>query len=61
VNVLLKVYDNLGRETAVLVNEPLSPASYVVDWDATNYPSGVYYYKITADGFTDTKKLVILK
>ena len=63
--VTLKVYDILGREVAVLVNEQLKPGSYEVEWSATggasNYPSGVYFYKLTAGDFSDTKKMVLIK
>ncbi len=57
----LKVYDLLGREVAFLVNENLRAGTYEVDWDATNYPSGVYYYKIVTNDFSETKKMVLVK
>jgi photosystem II stability/assembly factor-like uncharacterized protein len=61
----LIIYDILGREIAVLVNQQLQPGSYEVLWSATggasNYPSGVYYYKITADDYSETKKMVLIK
>jgi hypothetical protein len=60
-NVVLKIYDVLGRETAVLVNEGLEPGTYEVEWDGSNYPSGVYFYKLITDDFTETKKMVLLK
>jgi hypothetical protein len=50
-----------GREIAVLVNEQLKAGSYKVDWNATNYPSGVYFYKIDAEGFSSAKKMVLIK
>jgi photosystem II stability/assembly factor-like uncharacterized protein len=64
-DVSLIVYDALGREVAVLVNEQLKPGTYEVEWsaagEASNYPSGVYFYKLTAGDFSDTKKLVLVK
>ncbi len=57
----LKVYDLLGREVASLVNEQLQPGTYEVDWDASNYPSGVYFYKIVAGDFVETKKMILIK
>jgi hypothetical protein len=57
----LKVYDILGREVQTLVNENLSPGIYEVDFDGTNYSSGVYYYTLKAENFTQTKKLVLVK
>jgi hypothetical protein len=59
--VKLTIYDLLGREVTKLVNQPLQPGTYEVTWDGTDYPSGVYFYKIEAGSFTDTKKLVLLK
>ncbi|MGH2574343.1 MAG: LamG-like jellyroll fold domain-containing protein [Ignavibacteria bacterium] len=57
----LAVYDILGREVAVLVNEELKPGSFEVEWDASNYSSGVYFYKIEAGSFTDSKKMVLVR
>jgi photosystem II stability/assembly factor-like uncharacterized protein len=63
--VKLTIYDVIGREAATLVNEKLSPGTYEVEWDASNYPSGVYFYKLTASGgskdFTLTKKMELIK
>lgn len=57
----LYVYDVLGHEIAVLVNQQLQPGSYEADWDASAYPSGVYYYKLESGDFTETKKMVLIK
>ncbi len=57
----LIVYDVLGKEIAALVNEHLNAGAYEVDWDASNYPSGVYLYKLQTEVFTETKKMVLLK
>ena len=59
--VSLKVYDVLGREVSVLVNEEKPAGIYDVQFNATNLPSGVYFYRIFAGDFTETKKLIILK
>jgi hypothetical protein len=59
--VELRVFDLLGREAAVLVNEEKNPGRYAVKWDAGALPSGVYFYRLRAGGFTDTKKLVLAK
>ncbi len=59
--VLLKVFDILGNEVVTLVNEQLSPGTYEVEWDATNYTSGVYYYTLTAGDYFETKKMVLLR
>ena len=59
--VQLKIYDVLGNEIAVLVNEEKSPGNYSVEFDASNLSSGVYIYKITAGAFSSAKKLVLIK
>jgi photosystem II stability/assembly factor-like uncharacterized protein len=60
-NVSLKVYSVLGNEVTTLVNEQLKAGTYEVEWDASNYASGVYYYKLIATDYTETKKMVLLK
>ena len=59
--VTLKVYDILGHEISVLMNEKLHPGSYNVVWDADNFPSGVYYYKLQSGSFSETRKMILLK
>ncbi len=59
--VKLSVYDILGKEVSVLVNENRLPGNYIVDFDASNLSSGVYFYKITAGDFSDMKKMMIIK
>jgi len=60
-NVNIKLYDMLGREVSVLVDEFLNAGSYEVNFDASNISSGTYFYKIQAGSFTDIKKMVIIK
>ena len=59
--VKLKIYDILGREVAVLVNEKLDPGVYQYDWNASVLPSGVYFYRLSAGDFTQTKRMVLIK
>jgi hypothetical protein len=59
--VTLKVYDMLGREVTKLVNEVKQAGTYSVDFDATRLSSGVYFYKLEAGGFVDTKRMVLVK
>lgn len=59
--VSIKIYDVLGKEVAVLVNKDFKIGSYTVDFNASTLTSGVYFYKITAGDYTDTKKLVLVK
>lgn len=60
-SVKLNVFDILGKEVTVLVNEELNPGVYEVDFDGTNLPSGIYYYSLSAGSFTQTKKMVLIK
>lgn len=61
VQVLLSVYDILGNELAILVKEALKPGTYEVDFNASNFPSGIYYYKLQAGDYTETRKMVLVK
>jgi photosystem II stability/assembly factor-like uncharacterized protein len=60
-SVKMRVYDLLGRELSVLVNEELNAGTYEVDFDGSDLPSGVYYYKLATGSYTQTKKMVLLK
>jgi hypothetical protein len=59
--VTLKVYNVLGKEVASVVNEYKTSGNYTVNFSAKNLSSGIYFYTIKADGFTQTKKMTILK
>ena len=59
--IVLKVYDMLGREVRTLVNEPLQPGTYEAEFDGSGLNSGVYFYRLTAGDFTETRKMVMLK
>jgi len=59
--VILKVFDMMGREVASLVDQTLPAGDYKVEFDASLLPSGIYFYRIEAQGFIQTKKLVLLK
>ena len=59
--VSLKVYDMLGREVATLVNETKSAGNYTATFNATKLPSGVYFYRLQAGTYSNTKKLLLLK
>lgn len=60
-SVKLIVYDIVGREVATLVSERLRAGAYQADWNASNYPSGVYFYKLITDEYSETKKMVLIK
>ena len=72
--IQLIIYDALGKEITTLVNKQLQPGSYSVSWDASNYPSGVYFYKLVvgdpstslrtnnySSDYTETKKMLLIK
>jgi hypothetical protein len=59
--VTLKVFDLTGKEVASLVNEQLQPGTYETDWNASAFSSGVYFYKITAGNFSETRKMILMK
>jgi len=60
-NVSLRVYDMSGREVAELVNQMQQPGSYDVIFNASSLSSGVYFYKLEAGGFVQTKKMILIK
>ena len=57
----LKVYDMLGKEIAVIVNETLLPGNYEVEFNASNLTSGIYFYELQSNNFREVKKMVLLK
>jgi len=59
--VSLKIYDVLGREVRTLVNEVKSPGVYSIDFDGSELSSGVYFYRMESNGFTDIKKMLLVK
>lgn len=59
--VNLKIYDNLGKEVFTLVNDVKEASSYTVDYSAINLPSGVYYYSLKTDNFSQTRKMTLMK
>jgi choice-of-anchor B domain-containing protein len=60
-HVNLTVYDMLGRQSALLIDEYQTAGEHSVNFDAANLASGIYLYKLTADEFTETKKMTLLK
>ena len=59
--VTLKVYTLLGKEIATLVNKELPAGSYTAEWNASALASGIYFYRLQAGNFVETKKLILLK
>ncbi len=60
-SVKISVYDVSGKEVKILVNEFLSPGIYNIDFDASKLSSGTYFYKMETSGFTDVKKMIVVK
>ncbi len=59
--VKLTVFDILGREVSVLVNEKLEAGEFSADWNAAEFPSGIYFYRIEAAEFVKTAKMILVK
>jgi hypothetical protein len=59
--VSLNVFNILGEEVVTLVSDRLSAGSYSYEWDASKYASGVYIYRLEAEGFVETKKMILMR
>ena len=59
--VTLNVYNHLGQEVTNLVNALQSAGRHDVTWNASNHPSGLYFYKMETGDYSETKKLVLQK
>jgi hypothetical protein len=59
--VNLTIYNILGNEIAILANGKLAPGTYEYTWDASAFPSGVYFYKLNAGDFTAVNKMILIK
>lgn len=60
-NVKLVIYDITGRQIAILVNEKLTAGEYIYEYNAGNLSSGIYYYSLITENFSQTKKMVLIK
>jgi len=59
--VSLKVFDLLGREVGIIVSGEMPAGNYSRQWNSTNISSGIYFYRLQTDTYSETKKLVLLK
>lgn len=59
--VNLTVFDISGKEIEVLANRTMNPGSYSLNWDANKFSSGIYFYRLTAGDFVQTKKMMLIK
>jgi len=60
-DVKLVVYDILGREVAKLINEKLKPGTYELEFDGSNYASGVYFYQLLTNNYSETRRMLLIK
>jgi len=61
VTLRLVVYDILGREIVRLIDGKLSPGSHSINFDGSKYTSGIYFYRLAAEDFVQTKKMILVK
>jgi len=59
--VTLKIYNMLGEEMTTIINQTLNRGFYTADWDGSEYSSGVYFYKLIVDSYSETKKMILIK
>jgi photosystem II stability/assembly factor-like uncharacterized protein len=59
--VKLEIYNSLGKKASTLVSKELTAGNYKYEWNAKSLPSGIYFYKMTADNFVQTRKMILLK
>ncbi|HWA05286.1 MAG TPA: choice-of-anchor B family protein [Ignavibacteria bacterium] len=57
----IAVYDVLGKKLSTLLNSNLNPGTYELEWNAENYPSGVYFYRLNTGKYSETKKMILIK
>jgi hypothetical protein len=57
----ITIYDILGRELETMVNEQLKPGTFEIDWDGSNFTSGIYFYKLTTESYTETRRMILIK
>lgn len=61
INVELKIYDMLGREVAILVNEQQQPGSYEIVFNAEDFSSGIYFYRLISGNFSQVRKMILMR
>ena len=59
--VELSIYNLLGQKLSTLVDEKQQTSSYQVEWDASGYASGIYYYRLVAGEFAEVRKMVLIR
>jgi len=59
--VQISIFDILGRQVAILIDNHQAPGYHKIIWNAGDLPSGIYFYRIQAEKFTETRKMLLLK
>lgn len=59
--VKLSIYDELGREIDILIDDKLNPGDYYINWNSSNFPSGIYFCKMTSNDYTQSIKMSVVK
>ncbi len=60
-NLSAKIYDVLGREISTLINEVKQAGNFTVDFNGSNLASGIYFYRLESNEFSDIKKMIVVK
>jgi len=60
-NVMITVFDIAGKELEVLVNERMQPGTYETEWNGEKYASGIYFYRMEAGKYVETRKMILMK
>lgn len=60
-NAKLVICSSIGKEMEVLLNEKMKAGVYEMKWDASAYPSGIYFYKLETENFIQTKRMILIK
>lgn len=60
-HVVLRIFNILGEEIEVLVNGELEVGEHLINWEAKNLPSGIYFYRLITDNFNTTRKMILLR
>ncbi len=61
ISVKVSIYNQLGEKLVELANGPFAAGNHTIEWNASGYPSGIYFYELRTDKFTSTRKLIVLK
>jgi len=61
ISTKIVIYDILGKEVATVINDTIKPGEYEIDFDTAQLPPGTYFYKLITNGYTETRKLELVK